>query len=150
MFSIGKVLSILPVPRIMEYLNIILAPSFKEMQELLNVEPSPAVKTSLITRLKVLSSLFNSLCVKKSQTQIMEQPTVLVMQNTMPLYKVIGEKYGRSSDVMEELSILFKYVVTTLLEDCTPLINDILQLVVAVYRECPQSNILMVAKTVSF
>lgn len=39
MYSIGKVLSILPVPRIMEYLNIILAPSFKEMQELLNVEP---------------------------------------------------------------------------------------------------------------
>ncbi|EFA09709.1 importin-13 [Tribolium castaneum] len=148
MYSIGKVLSILPVPRIMDYLNIILAPSFKEMQDLLNVEPSPAVKTSLITRLKVLSSLFNSLCVKKSQTHIIEQPTVLVMQNTMPLYKVIGEKYCTSGDVMEELSILLKYVVTTLLEDCTPLINDILQLVVTVYRECPQSNILMVAKTV--
>ncbi|KAJ3642174.1 hypothetical protein Zmor_024983 [Zophobas morio] len=148
MYSIGKVLSILPIPRIMEYLNIILAPSFKEIQELLNVDPSPAVKTSLITRLKVLSSLFNSLCVKKPQTQIIEQPTVLVMQNTMPLYKVIGEKYGTSNDVMEELSVLFKYVVTTLLDDCTPLINDILQLVVTVYRECPQSNILMVAKTV--
>ncbi|RZC40401.1 importin-13, partial [Asbolus verrucosus] len=150
MYSIGKVLSILPVPRIMEYLNIILAPSFKEMQEFINVEPSPAVKTSLITRLKVLSALFNSLCVKKNQTQILEQPSVLVMQNTMPLYKVIGEKYCTSNDVMEELSILFKYVVTTLQEDCTPLINDILQLVVTVYRECPQSNILMVAKTVRF
>ena len=39
MYSIGKVLSILPIPRIMEYLNIILAPSFKEIQELLNVDP---------------------------------------------------------------------------------------------------------------
>jgi hypothetical protein len=47
MFSIGKVLSILPVPRIMEYLNIILAPSFKEMQELLNVEPVHIIRADL-------------------------------------------------------------------------------------------------------
>lgn len=39
MYSIGRVLSVLPLQRIMDYLNLILMPSFKEMQELLSCEP---------------------------------------------------------------------------------------------------------------
>lgn len=36
---IGKVLSIMPIPRVMEYLNVILTPSFEEIQKLVNAEP---------------------------------------------------------------------------------------------------------------
>lgn len=39
MYSLGKVLSTLPVGNIMEYLNVILAPSFEEIQNLINLEP---------------------------------------------------------------------------------------------------------------
>lgn len=59
MYSIGKVLSILPVPKIMEYLNIILAPSFKEMQELLNCEPVLVI--IFITIIEHIFSYFFSL-----------------------------------------------------------------------------------------
>lgn len=38
MYSIGKVLSIIPVANIMEYLNVILTPYFEEIQMLLSVE----------------------------------------------------------------------------------------------------------------
>lgn len=58
------------------------------------------MKTSLITRLKILSALFSSLHVKKS-VQNIQQPTVIVMQNTMPLFKIIGEKYCTNTEVME-------------------------------------------------
>ncbi|XP_018575465.1 importin-13 [Anoplophora glabripennis] len=146
MYSIGRVLSILPVNRIMGYLNMILAPSFDDLQKLAHAEPSPSVTTSLVTRLKILAALFSSLHVETQEN--IEQPILLLMQNTMPLYRIIGEKYCRNPEVMEDLSIVFKYCVTTLKEDCKPLINDILQLIVTVYRECPQSNILVVAKTV--
>lgn len=39
MYSIGNVLSVLPVNKIMEYLNIILAPSYEELQKLTDDEP---------------------------------------------------------------------------------------------------------------
>lgn len=39
MYSIGKVLGSLPVASIMDYLNVILSPSFEEIQNLINLEP---------------------------------------------------------------------------------------------------------------
>lgn len=38
-YCIGKVLSIMPVCKVMEYLNVILAPSFQEIQKLVSMEP---------------------------------------------------------------------------------------------------------------
>lgn len=38
MFSIGKVVSVLPVPSIMEYLNLVLTPYFEEIRSLVNAE----------------------------------------------------------------------------------------------------------------
>lgn len=42
MYSIGKVLSVMPVPKVMDYLNVILAPSFEEIQKLVSLEPVSA------------------------------------------------------------------------------------------------------------
>lgn len=39
MYSIGHMLSILPVNRTMEYLNLILAPSCEDLQKLSQAEP---------------------------------------------------------------------------------------------------------------
>lgn len=38
-YSIGKVLSVMPVNRVMDYLNVILTPSFEEIQKLVSTEP---------------------------------------------------------------------------------------------------------------
>ncbi|KAJ8920238.1 hypothetical protein NQ315_011899 [Exocentrus adspersus] len=146
MYSIGKVLSIMPVTSTMGYLNMILAPSFEDLQKLAHADPSPSTTTSLVTRLKILGALFSSLHIESQEN--VEQPLLLVMQNTMPLYRTIGEKYCRNPEVMEELSVVFKYCVITLKDDCKPLINDILELVVKVYKEYPQANVLIVAKTI--
>lgn len=100
MYSIGKVLSVLPVDRIMGYLNVILAPSIEELQKLVNAEPSATVATSLLTRLKILCALYSSLHVE-DECENIEQPLLLVVKNTMPLYRIIGEKYCRNLDLME-------------------------------------------------
>lgn len=39
MYSIGNVLSILPLNKTMEYLNVILAPSYEDLQKLTQAEP---------------------------------------------------------------------------------------------------------------
>ncbi|KAF7279174.1 hypothetical protein GWI33_007585 [Rhynchophorus ferrugineus] len=147
MGSIGRVLSIAPVDKVMSYLNVTLSPTFEEIQKLLQEEPSPGVATSLASRLKVLASLFYSLYVQ-SDVKI-EQPVFVVMQNTMPIYNTIAEKYFNNNEVITDLGVLLKCVVTTLNDDSKPLIKDILQIVVTVYRDNPQSSILVVAKTVA-
>ncbi|CAH1165774.1 unnamed protein product [Phyllotreta striolata] len=147
MYSVGRVLSTLPVDRIMGYLNMILAPSFEDLQKFSEAEPSPTVTNSLITRLKLIAALFSSLHVEDDDAKI-EQPILVVIEKMMPLFRRIGEKYCMNTEVIEDLSVVFKFGITTLKDDCKPLINDILQLVVTIYRACPQSNVLTVAKTV--
>lgn len=39
MYSIGRVLSIMPVNRVMDYLNVTLAPTFEDIQKLTQEEP---------------------------------------------------------------------------------------------------------------
>lgn len=60
---------------------------------------SPNVINSIVTRLRILGSLFSSLHVKTTET--IDQPILVVMQNTMPLYRQIGEKYCRNSEIIE-------------------------------------------------
>ncbi|CAG9822067.1 unnamed protein product [Phaedon cochleariae] len=146
MYSIGRVLSTLPVERIMGYLNMILAPTFDDLQKIVSAETSSSTTSSLETKLKILAALFSSLHVEDQEK--VDQPILVVMQNVMPLFRSIGEKYCQNQEVIEELSVVIKYGVTTLKDDCKPLISNVLQLLVTIYRECPQANILIVAKTV--
>ncbi|CAG9822072.1 unnamed protein product [Phaedon cochleariae] len=106
---------------------------------------SSSTTSSLETKLKILAALFSSLHVEDQEK--VDQPILVVMQNVMPLFRSIGEKYCRNQEVIEELSVVIKYGVTTLKDDCKPLISNVLQLLVTIYRECPQANILIVAKT---
>ncbi|KAH1009274.1 importin-13 [Dendroctonus ponderosae] len=147
MYSIGRVLSIMPVDRVMDYLNVTLAPTFEDIQKLILQPPSSSMATSLATRLKILAALFNSLYVQ-SEDRLEQQPIFLIMKNTMSYYKKIAEMYSDNSEVILDLSTLLKYVVTTLKDHCKPLIKDILQIVVTIYRAKPQAHILVVAKTV--
>lgn len=60
---------------------------------------SPNVMNSIVTRLRILGSLFSSLHVETTET--IDQPILVVMQNTMPLYRLIGEKYCRNLEIIE-------------------------------------------------
>ncbi|CAH0554758.1 unnamed protein product [Brassicogethes aeneus] len=146
MASIGRTLSTLSLDRIMEYLTVILAPSFDEMQRLLTVTPSLSVANSLCSKLRLISALFSSLHID-SQEKI-EQPILLVMKNTIPIFKLISDKYYNNGDVMEELCCVIKYAVSSLRDDCKPLIQDILEIIVFVYREYPQPHVIAIAKLI--
>ncbi|KAK9881689.1 hypothetical protein WA026_017206 [Henosepilachna vigintioctopunctata] len=147
MYSIGKVISVLPASKAMDYLNVILAPSFEELQKLVSFGASPSVKVSLVTRLKILTTLYSSMNVKLEEGN-RTTPVLVILQSTMPIYRAIGEQYYDDLEVMEDLGSLFKSAVTSLMDDCKPLINDILLLIVMVYKKWPQSHILDTAKTI--
>lgn len=141
--AIGKVLSIMPPERVMEYLNVILAPSFEELHRLAGAEPEVSVTTNLITRLKLLTALVCSLRVD-SEEQV-QQPVLVIMQNTMSIYKQIAAKYCTNLEVIQVLSSLLKYTLSTLKDDSRAIVSDILDIVVTVYREVPQASVLQIA-----
>lgn len=138
----------MPPATVMEYLNVILAPSFEELHRLSNIEPDVSVTTDLITKLKLLTALICSLRIETNPPEVVEQPVLVIMQNTMQIYKKIAEKYYGNTEVIEVLSLLLKYTISTLEEDSKPIINDVLQIVVSVYREMPQASVLQTATTV--
>lgn len=149
MVSIGKVLSMLPFNKNMDYLNIILGPLFDELQKLASSEISSMARVSICTKLKILTTIFGALFIQNEGPEgESQQPTLMIIQNTMPLYKLIADKYCRDVEVMEELSLLFKSAITTLLDYSKPFISDVLQMLVLIYREHPQPNILVLGKTV--
>ncbi|KAK5644398.1 hypothetical protein RI129_005698 [Pyrocoelia pectoralis] len=152
MHSLGIILSIMSISKIMECLNTIVGSFVREIEALINSQNNTAVSVSLITRLKMLSALFSTLHVKptnvSTDASAMKQPILLVVQNTMPLYLQISKTYYSNTELMEVLCELLKHVVTTLMDDCKPLLPSILQLLVATYVQVPQASILVLSKTV--
>ncbi|XP_017777342.1 PREDICTED: importin-13 [Nicrophorus vespilloides] len=146
MSSVGKVMSILPVANVMQYLNVIVAPSFEEIQYVLGQPPGPGVATRLITRLKMLSSLYGSLYLTLFTYEDV-QPLLVVVQNTMHLYTMIGSKYHANKEVIEVLCNMLKHTLTTLLDDSRPLVSDYMNLLLSVNRETPQPSVLQLSKT---
>lgn len=49
----------------------------------------------------MLSALFCTLHIKASPPDSVQQPILVVVENTMSLYKLIGEKYCRYPEVIE-------------------------------------------------
>lgn len=148
-YCMGRVLSVLPFSKAMNYLNIVLAPYFEEFhKELLEVDPSSA-RISIITKLKILGALYASMAVLEENEKIEEpQPLLVIMQNTMQVYEVIGEKYCKDLAVIEELSLVLKSAITSLMDVAKPLVTDVLKIVIAVFKLNPQNSVLLVAKAI--
>ncbi|KAF5269678.1 hypothetical protein FQA39_LY08601 [Lamprigera yunnana] len=151
MHSVGIILSILSIDKIMEYLNIIVGASINEIEALVKSESNIGVVASLITRLKMLSALFATLHVKpgaSTDMTISKQPILVVVQNTLPLYVEISKVYFANTEMMEVLCELLKHVITTLMDDCKVVIPNILQLLLTAYVQVPQASILLLSKTI--
>lgn len=60
-----------------------------------------SVAPTLISRLKMLSVLFCTLHVEQLNATEGQQPVLVVVQCTLPLYKEIATKWCKNTDVME-------------------------------------------------
>ncbi|KAB0794665.1 hypothetical protein PPYR_11504 [Photinus pyralis] len=152
MHSVGIILSIMPINKIMECLNAIVGSFIQEIEALLNSQTSTGVGISLTTRLKMLSALFATLHVKQknvsTDASTIKQPILLVVQNTLPLYLRISRTYYANTELMEVLCELLKHVITTLMNDSKTLLPSILELLVSTYSLAPQASILLLSKTI--
>ncbi|XP_067135398.1 importin-13 isoform X2 [Centruroides vittatus] len=155
MSTIGQVLSIMSLDYIMSYLETLLTPIIHQLQQTLT-EQSSTSKTTIILNLNILSMLFSTLDIRpKDDTQTnktlenkkdLPQPVFLVLKQVMPLLMTIASNWMSDEHITEALCDTLKRATSTLLEECQPLIDDILQLLLHIYQFCPHNSVLDVSK----
>lgn len=149
MFTVGRLLSVLPFERSMQYLDVMVAPYITELQNLTEQELNPSSKVVIVLRLKMLSMLFGSLFVQPTARNDLSgnqgnsnepqpiQPVFFLLQRVMPINQNIVFQMGSDSDVMQALFSMLKHAVSTLLEGCEPFLPDLLNLLMNSYRDYP-------------
>jgi hypothetical protein len=160
----GFVLSVLPLPSIMEYLNVLLAPHLTHLQQLAVTEPSPTVKAEIQFRISVFGSLFLSLNTDlyrsedsqedrlkvrpDSDSGSLLQPILIVLQQLLPVLQMVLNHWISDSCVVSDICEAIKNAVKTLMEDCAPLLNDIVALILNVFQSYPHPIILDISKQI--
>ncbi|XP_023214869.1 importin-13-like [Centruroides sculpturatus] len=156
MSTIGQVLSIMSLDYIMSYLETLLTPIIHQLQQTLTEQQSSTSKATVILNLNILSMLFSTLDIRpKDDTQTnktlenkkdLPQPVFLVLKQVMPLLMTLASNWMSDEHITEALCDTLKRATSTLLEECQPLIDDILQLLLHIYQFCPHNSVLDVSK----
>lgn len=163
MYSIGKLMSMLPQQSLLHWLDAVVSPCFTELQTLAqsrSVNESAKIRT--IFRLNMISTLFSSLNTKidddhsqaggdatQSSAQPQIQPVLFVMQKTMPIFKDVGTLWINEHTVIEGLCNTLKFAITNLLDDFKPMLPDLCNLIVSILQSKCVSPAVDIAKTVS-
>ncbi|XP_034486188.1 importin-13 [Drosophila innubila] len=152
MFSIGKLMSLLPPEQIPKYLDIIVSPCFEELQTICQAgAKTPAARIRTIFRLNMISTLFSSLNTdldddfKDVHTV---QPVLLVMQKTMPIFRQIAELWVEEIDVLEAACNALKHAIVNLRSSFRPMLQDLCYFIVASFQTRCCAPTLEISKTV--
>lgn len=150
MYSVGKLMSLLTADKIPMCLDAFVSPCFQELQQL--VQNGMAATTTTreenkkrtVFRLNMISTLYSSLNInlepmKMGQTGGGEgvgctQPVLLIIEQTMPIFRQICEFWMNDTEIMEALCNGLKYAVTNLLDDFKPMLRDLCELLCAITR----------------
>lgn len=157
MFTIGYVSSILPNAALLPFLNGLLTPYIQELEhfgepKMVNLSQQPR----LLLRLNMLSTLFFTLDTKQKensddeveggekhtssasaaaaaharteQQQEQPEPVLLVLQQILPVLRRVGIAWKGCHPVAESICELMKKAVSNLLDDCSPAVVDMLDL----------------------
>lgn len=106
---------------------------------------SPTMIATLITKLKLVSSLFITLNHKRTTS---EEPVVMVVQSSIPLYAQVADKYFDNEEIMKVLCELLKYTFSGLMNASKPLVPSIFQLLLNAYVKVPNVDILTLSQMV--
>lgn len=121
---VGRVLTIVPFSVAMHYLNILLGPYFEEFHnELKDVDPL-SHRISIITKLKILGSLFLSMTSLEENEKADEpKPLLQIIQITFSVYESIAEKFCNDLTMMEVK--IYHNIYTNIIHSKWDLVNKL-------------------------
>ncbi|XP_059479172.1 importin-13 [Neocloeon triangulifer] len=148
MYPLGKVLSCLPTPSVIQHLQQIFIPYLEELRLMLQDQQAPPdVKMKIILRIKMFSMLFATLEPRQEDSLGGgEQPVVLVMQMLLPVFERVTVLWGQDPTVIEAMCSAIKYSVQNLLDGCRPLLPAMLNLLLQMFKQNPQPSALDLAQ----
>ncbi|XP_070509852.1 importin-13 isoform X2 [Chironomus tepperi] len=146
MYSIGNIMSVVPIEKIPIYLDNIISPCFTELQmhaEQQNTTDSARLRVMFC--LNMISTLFSSLNTNKIKNEkkriqpIMgeaerPQPILMILQKTMPIFKQICDLYINDIQVVEILCKAIQQALNNLMDDIKPILNDICILILSIFQ----------------
>ena len=154
MYSIGKMLSLLPPQEVLPKLETILSPYLGELQSICSQQASAQLKPRVDFILKLLSMLFQSLEISKNEDG--QEPTTAQLQGRQPIHVIfpqiypmlnqVPEKWIHDADIIETFCNLFNQCVSTMQTDIRPYANDTVLLLMQCYEAVPHSCVLDVAR----
>ena len=142
MYSIGKMLSLMPPDQVLTRLEPILSPYLQEMTSLSSQPPSPHTKPKIDFIFKLLTTLFQSL----ESSQQSSYPVQVLFPQIYPLIKQLAQNWIQDPDVIECLCNLLGQCVQTLQDNIRTYAEDLVQLLMQVYETVPHSCVLDLAR----
>ncbi|XP_076018471.1 importin-13-like [Genypterus blacodes] len=159
MQALGFLLSALPAEEILGRLHSLISPHVQQLDTLVQQEPNPPNKRSIIHILGMLSSLFTTLDTSRqtdslegavnprlTPSQTAHNPVVVVLQQVFTLIQTILSKWLDDSDVVEAVCGVFDKSVRTLLHDFGPMVAQLNEMLGQIYSAFPQASALDLAR----
>ncbi|KAH8295021.1 hypothetical protein KR018_005942 [Drosophila ironensis] len=138
MFSIGKLMSLLPPHLIPKYLDIIVSPCFEELSIICEANAkTPGARIRTIFRLNMISTLFSVLNTDlddETKDPAIMQPVLLVMQRTMPIFRRIADIWVEEIDVLEAACSAMRHAIMNLRSSFQPMLQDLCLFIVASFQ----------------
>ncbi|XP_037947984.1 importin-13 [Teleopsis dalmanni] len=153
MYSIGKLMSLLPAEKIPNYLDMIVSPCFEEVHAICQSETKTAsARLRTIFQLNMIATLFSSLNTDvDDDNQINEmqsmQPVLIVMQKTMPIFRLIAEVWVDELEVLETACNALKHAIINLKNSFKPMLQDLCYFIVAIFQTRCCAPTLEISKT---
>jgi hypothetical protein len=146
MYSIGNIMSVVPIEKIPNYLDSIISPCFTELQQHADQQnTSDSGRIRVMFCLNMISTLFSSLNTNKSKNekkriqpiiinQEQPQPILMILQRTMPIFKQICDLFINDVQVVEILCKAIQQALSNLMDDIKPILNDICGLIISIFQ----------------
>lgn len=175
MYTLGTVLSVMPMDVITATIDRVLMPLLAEAEGYLRQAEEGGgsgggggeeVRAHLTGILLILANLFSKLDINLKGTDLEEgdqlvskaavqmsaknclkpQPLYIIFERVLPLFGAIASRYSDSEEITENLCECIKKSVITLLDDVQPLVGSILQLLLHLYRASRSVHVLKISR----
>lgn len=116
-------------------------------------QTSNAISTRTQYRLNMVATLFTSLNTNPEQTKLptapvhSQQPVLLVVQKTLPIFKAVGQLFVHDHKVIEAISTALKHAMTNLQNEFMPVMSIVCSMIVELMQLKCMPQLLDLTKT---
>ncbi|KAK9501148.1 hypothetical protein O3M35_002242 [Rhynocoris fuscipes] len=132
MYSVGRLLSILPYDVMLSRLEPFICLYVGDIERVLNEQASSQGKNMLLLRLRMLGTICSSLYL--SENVKADPPTLLILRRLLPVLNQVASQYSNDSSVIQEICNCLKSSVQSLLERCESVLEPIVNITLACYN----------------